>query len=340
MDKAGDLYGTASTGGYETCAPTCGTVFKLTRKGSGWVLSPIYAFSGPDGDTPQSGVVIGRDGNLYGTTSAGGTAGAGVVYRLQPPATACRAALCPWTETVLHSFAGNPDGSGPGYGPVVFDQAGNIYGTTLGGGANYGGTVYELSPANGGWTEKVIYSFGNSDPDGKQPEAGVSFDTAGNLYGTTTGGGSYYSPGTVFELTPSGSGWTENVLYSFPDGSHGYGPYAGITVDGAGNLYGATGVGSIAVFELTPSNGGWAIQWLYKLNAFYGPSESLSFDPSGNLLGTVFEGNPEVIRLTPSNGQWTITGFNGSAGAFPQSNVLTGRERQPLRDGHRGREQP
>lgn len=322
MDQAGNLYGTVSTGGNQTCEPTCGAVFKLARKGSGWVLSPIYNFSGPDGDTPRSGVVIGPDGNLYGTTVFGGASGAGVVYRLQPPATACRAALCPWTETVLHSFAGTiDDGEGPGYGPLVFDQAGNMYGTTVGGGAYFGGTVYELSPSGGGWTEKVLYSF-QGGQHGDQPQGSVAFDTAGNLYGTTTGGGYYYSPGTVFELTPSGSGWTENVLYSFPDGSHGYSPEAGVTLDGAGNLYGATGEGSVAVFELTPSNGNWTIQWLYNLDAFYGPNESLSFDPAGNLLGTLYEGTPEVFRLTPSNGQWTLTGFHGTDGGFPISNVL------------------
>lgn len=320
MDRAGNIYGAASTGGNETCNPTCGTVFKLSRKGSGWIFSPIYSFHGSDGDTPQSGVIIGPDGSLYGTTAAGGTLGQGVVYRLQPPPIACQAVLCPWTETVLHSFAGNPDGSGLGFGPLAFDKAGNIYGTTIGGGANYEGTVYELSPSNDGWTEKVIYSF-QDEPDGNQPEAGVSFDNAGNLYGTTSAGGSG-SLGTVFELTPSGSGWTERVLYRFSYGSDGVEPAAGITVDGSGNLYGATGYEFPAVFELTPSNGGWTFQVLYSLNAIYGPWESLSFDSAGNLLGTVEEGNPEVFRLTPSNGQWTLTGFNGSAGAFPVSNVI------------------
>jgi uncharacterized repeat protein (TIGR03803 family) len=320
MDRAGNIYGTASTGGNETCEPTCGTVFKLSRKGSGWVFSPIYSFHGSDGDTPESGVIIGPDGNLYGTTMAGGALGQGVVYRLQPPPIACQAVLCPWTETVLHSFAGNPDGSGPGFGSLVFDKTGNIYGTTIGGGANYEGTVYELSPSNGGWTETVIYSF-QPEPDGNQPEAGVSFDAAGKLYGTTVAGGSG-SLGTVFQLTPSGSGWTESVLYRFSYGPDGVEPFAGITVDAGGNLYGATGNGFPAVFELTPSNGGWTFQVLYTLDAIYGPYESLSFDPAGNLLGTVYEGTPEVLRLTPSNGQWTLTGFNGGAGGFPLSNVI------------------
>ncbi len=320
MDKAGNLYGTASTGGNMTCSPSCGTVFKLTHKGSGWVYSLLYAFNGPDGATPQAGVVFGPDGNLYGTTQQGGAMGTGVVFRLQPPPTVCKAALCPWTETVLHSFSGNPDGAGPGFGPPAFDKAGNMYGTTIGGGTSYEGTVYELSPSDGGWTEKVIYSF-QDEPDGNQPEAGVSFDSAGNLYGTTVAGGNMRL-GTVFQLTPSGSGWTESVLYRFAFDSYGYGPFAGITVDGSGNLYGATGTGFPVVFELTPGNGGWMIQLVYKLNAIYGPYESLNFDSAGNLLGTIEEGAPEVFRLTPSNGQWTLTGFNGNDGGFPISNVI------------------
>jgi uncharacterized repeat protein (TIGR03803 family) len=320
MDRAGNLYGTASTGGNMTCSPACGTVFKLTHKGSGWVFSPIYAFNGPDGDTPQSGVVIGPDGNLYGTTMSGGTFGAGAVFRLQPPPTVCKAVLCPWTETVLHSFSGNPDGSGPGFGPLVFDKTGNIFGTTIGGGDFHEGTVYELSPSNGGWTEKVIYSF-QVEPDGNNPEAGLSLDSAGNLYGTTVAGGDNRY-GTVFELTPSGSGWTENIIYRFTGGSDGYGPFAGVTLDGSRNLYGASGVGHIAVFELTPSNGGWTFHVLYQLDAIYGPYESLTFGSAGNLLGTVEMGTPEVFRLTPSNGQWTLTGFNGNDGGFPLSNVI------------------
>ncbi len=321
-DRAGNLYGTALAGGNHTCspAPSCGVVYKLTHTGSGWLYSTIYAFHGQDGASPQAGVIIGPDGNLYGT-AAGGAADLGVVFRLQPPATICKSVSCPWTETVLHSFAGGPhDGTDTGYGPLVFDHAGNIYGTTLGGGASSQGTVFEMSPSGGGWVEKLIYSF-QGEPDGAQPVSGVVFDAAGNLYGTTVTGGNNRQ-GTVFELTPAGSGWTESVLYRFTDGPEGYGPFAGVVVDGSGNLYGATGVGNITAYELIPSGGGWTFQILFALNAYFGAYESLTFDSAGNLLGTVNAGNPEVFRLTPSNGQWTLTGFNGNDGDFALSNVI------------------
>ena len=321
-DRAGNLYGTASTGGNNTCspAPSCGVVYKLTHTGSSWLFSTIYAFHGPDGATPEAGVIIGPDGNLYGTTSTGGAAGAGVVFRLQPPATICKSVSCSWTETVLHSFFVDPqDGTGPSYGPLVFDRAGNIYGTTIGGGAS-AGTVFEMSPSNGGWVEKVIYSF-QGEPDGAQPACGVVFDADGNLYGTTVTGGTGRF-GTVFELAPAGSGWTESVLYRFTDGPEGYGPFAGVILDGSGNLYGATAAGNITVYELIPSGGSWTFQVLFPLNAYFGSYESLTFDSAGNLLGTVYAGTPEVFRLTPSNGQWTLTGFNGNDGGFSLSNVI------------------
>ena len=321
MDRAGNLYGTASTGGNDTCtpAPSCGIVYKLTHSGSGWLFSTIYAFHGPDGAAPEAGVIIGPDGNLYGTTSTGGAAGSGIVFRLQPPATVCKAVSCFWTETVLHSFYVDPqDGAAPGYGPLIFDRAGNIYGTTIGGGSGLG-TVYEMSPTGGGWMEKVIYNF-QGEPDGAQPESGVAFDGAGNLYGTTVAGGTG-SFGTVFELTPAGSGWTESVLYRFT-GSNGYGPFAGVILDESGNLYGATSLGHITAYELIPSGGSWTFQILYPLDAYYGAYQSLTFDSAGNLLGTVYAGTPEVFRLTPSNGQWTLTGFTGNDGDFSLSNVI------------------
>ena len=165
MDRAGNFYGTASTGGNTTgnCAIRnphgCGTVFQLSRKGSGWLLTPIYTFSGPDGSNPQARVIVGPDGSLYGTTIYGGDANEGTVFNLRPPASACKSALCPWTETVLHSFQGFTDGAEPTFGDLVFDGAGNIYGTTPHGGQGDNGTVYKLTHSNGGWTETVLYRF-------------------------------------------------------------------------------------------------------------------------------------------------------------------------------------
>jgi uncharacterized repeat protein (TIGR03803 family) len=266
FDARGRLYGTTIYGGHTggTCGTTgCGTVFKLTRVGSGWTLTPLYTFSGgDDGMNPTGNVIFGPNGLLYGTTYEGGGNGCGgngcgTVFSLGPPARACTSALCPWRETILHRFSGN-DGENP-YAGVIFDAAGNLYGTTTIGGIHDDGVVFELTPSSGGWTETVLHSF--SGTDGLQPLAGLIFDTTGNLYGTTTSGGTY-SYGTVFELTPTqGGGWTEQVLYSFNySGTSGADPDAGVILDAAGNLYGTTAAGGASgsygtVYELMPGGG-------------------------------------------------------------------------------------
>ena len=317
MDRAGNLYGTAAFGGNGSgnCQEGgCGTVYRLVRKNSSWLFYTLYAFSGSDGQNPEARVIIGPDGNLYGTTTYGGTANWGTVFRLQPPATACKAYLCPWTETVLHSFQGGSDGENPAYGDLTFDQAGNIYGTTPYGGSNGCGVVYELSPSNGSWIETILYTF-KCGKDGYQPYAGVIFDKAGNLYGTTTTGGNGY--GNVFKLTRSGSVWTESSIYNFafPGGA-----YGGLIFDSSGNLYGITFF-TPQVYELSPSNGAWTYNVLYSFQG-YGAVAPLTMDAAGNLYGTIFLGDVEVFRLTPSNGQWTLTGFNGNAGSEPYGNVI------------------
>jgi len=317
MDRAGNLYGTASGGGnLNACYHEgCGTVFKLAHKSSGWTFSVLYAFSGPDGSYPEARVIIGPDGSLYGTTSAGGASGDGVVFRLQPPATFCKSVNCPWTETVLHTFTGGTDGASPIYGDLTFDSAGNIYGTTPAGGSNtncsgYGcGVVYELSPSNGGWTETILYSFQNGT-DGASPYAGVIFDRSGNLYGTN-------GYGAVYELSPSAGGWVETTIanfYSFVPG--------GLIIDSAGNLYGATFIDP-EVYELSPSNGGWTLQTLYNFSEVYeGTLAAVTMDSAGNLYGTLSFGPPEVFRLTKESGEWTPTGFNGGDGESPSGNVI------------------
>ena len=238
MDKAGNLYGTASGGG----SAGYGTVFRLSNKGSGWVFTPLYSFQGGnDGANPRARVIIGPDGALYGTTTAGGGSGCyqnlgcGTVFNLRPSPTACKTALCSWTETVLYRFTGGIDGATP-EAEIVFDHSSNLYGTTYAGGQIGGGTVFELTPAGSGWTENVLYSFSGFG-DGLNPAAGVIFDPAGNFYGTTASGGQGGN-GTVYELTPSGSGWTEKAIYTFQDGADGSDPQASLVVDAAGNLYG------------------------------------------------------------------------------------------------------
>ena len=172
MDGAGSLYGTTEFG-----ANGSGTVFKLTRRNSGWVLSPLYAFPFNGEANPVARVIFGPDGSLYGTTQFGGSGpcnggygdNCGTVYNLKPPASACKAALCPWTETMLYSFNG-PDGEFP-QGDVVFDKAGNLYSTTSQGGSKGLGTVFKLTPSNGGWTQSVIDNF-TGGADGLIPVAG------------------------------------------------------------------------------------------------------------------------------------------------------------------------
>ena len=330
MDKAGNLYGTASYGG-----AGYGTVYQLKHKGSGWIVNPVYSFTGgSDGSNPYARVIFGPNGALYGTTTQGGY-GYGTVFNLRPSVRACTTPSCPWTETVLYAFKG-ADGAFPKYGDLLFDQAGNIYGTTHDGGPSFFGTVYELTPSGSGYTESVLYSFASSN-DGGNPFNGVIFDNAGDLYGTTGYGGlSIY--GTVFELTRSGPGWTENVLYSFLGRSDGSYPFAGLIFDQSGNLYGATtdsGTGGGGtVFELTPSGGSWTFSLVYsltgKLTYGCGPAGTLVMDGAGNLYGTTVcdgaHGRGSVFKLTPSDGNWMYTSLHdftgGNDGANPSSNVV------------------
>ena len=325
MDQHGNLYGTASQGGVlnQACPNGCGLVYKLTRQGSNWIYSPLYKFNGTDGFLPQSRVIFGPDGNLYGTTTYGGTGNNGEVYQLRPPAHACAGVQCPWTLNVLRAFNRSGDGTNPWFGDLVFDAAGNVYGTTKNGGAGFG-NVFELSPINGQWVETILYNF-RAGSDGANPESGVVLDSAGNLYGTTYLGGPA-NHGTVYKLTNTGSGWTESILHTFLalDGSY---PIGGVILDSSGNVYGTAQNGGMfgggTVFELTPEDGGWTFNLLYSFNnEGEGSQAAMIMDAAGNLYATLFRPNLEVVRLTPSLGQWTITGFVGGAGNTPYGSVI------------------
>ena len=280
MSRAGNLYGTAFQGG----AGGFGGVLQLAHSPAGWVATTIYSFNGGnngdnDGGYPSARLVFGPDGNLYGTTAGGGNSSCnycGTVFELRHPSHTCKPASCPWTETVLYRFSGAPDGALP-YSPLLFDQAFNLYGTTESGGSSctYGcGTVYRLTHAKSGWTESILYNF-TGNADGGYPTAGLIFDRAGNLYGTapvSSSGG-----GTVFQLVPSADAWTENVLYTFQNGSDGGQPYAGLIFDGTGNLYGTTAAGGAGnggtAFELSSSHGVWTYELLssFSGSGFLGP---------------------------------------------------------------------
>ena len=340
IDAAGNLYGTTFEGDTGT-----GTAYKLVHRSTGWALTPLYVFTiASKGVIPYSTLVIGRDGKLYGTTAFGGIGpclayghtGCGTVFTLQNPVTFCHTSYCPWIETPLYKFSGGADGSNPYGGALVFDQAGNVYGTTYAGGTG-SGVVYKLTPAGSGWTESVLYTFAGGS-DGASPWAGVTLDQAGNLYGTTAAGGAF-GGGTVYELSPSGSGWTKRTLYSFQQQPDGGNPYAGVLLDPAGNLYGATQYGGSGgggtVFELSPSGGGWTYTVLYGFvgsggGHAKGPVADLVMDSAGNLYGTTAGDGAYrfgcVFKLTHGSGGWTYTSLHdftsGSDGNLPRSNVV------------------
>jgi len=337
MDRVGNLYGTTQNGGKVGCGSGsgCGTVFKLSHKGSGWVFTPLYTFqAGSDGAVPTARVIFGPDGNLYGTTSVGG-AGYGTVFKLQPSPVACKTALCPWTETVLYRFTGGSDGGSPQNGDLLFDQSGIIYGTTQLGGSYGLGVVFSLTPSKGAWTESVLYDFTGGN-DGQHPFSGVISDNFGNLYGTASYGGSG-GGGTVYELLRSGSGWQEKTLYSFPtqESGYAYGPVGGLIFDRSGNLYGTTVTNSFGegpsgtVYELTPSNGNWTITHvagLIEQRDGEGPVASLVMDAAGNLYGAYTPSalyEPGAVFKVPSD--WYpiyLGGFSADNGDMPYGSVI------------------
>jgi uncharacterized repeat protein (TIGR03803 family) len=313
LGTQGTIYGTTPYGG----AHSGGEVYRLERSNGTWAFSRLYSFGymDQDGSNPYASVVFGPDGLLYGTTSADGAYGGGTVFSLRPPASrTCGTAQCSWIETTLFNFSGGADGGYPGYGNLVFDQAGNMYGTTYSGGSSGGGVVFKLTRSGSGWAESVIWNFGNGS--GYDPISGVIFDSAGNLYGTT--------PGSVYELSPTQSGWTETTL------SAEVGGYGGLTFDTHGNLFGITGSGpqggNAEVYELTPQNGSWSLSMLENFgDQYFGPAAAPTFDARGNLYGPLpnTTTNPagEIFKLAPSGNQWIYSSYyqftGGSGGNMP-----------------------
>lgn len=240
FDPAGNMYDTTAVGGNGV-----GVVYEMMHSGSGWTEQPIYAFSGPDGASPASGLIRDSAGNLYGTTMMGGQFGFGTVYELSPSGSG-------WTEKVLYSFQGTTDGNLPTAG-LFQDAAGNLYGATSNGGSGGAGTVFELSPNGSNWTYNLLYSFSGGINCG--PGASLSMDTAGDIYGTTFCAGAN-NLGNIFKLSPSGGGWTYTSIHDFTGGTDGSRPFSEVTFDTAGNYYGTCIAGgaenSGTVWEVTP----------------------------------------------------------------------------------------
>ena len=316
LNSSGDLYGTTYTGG----AFGAGSVYELSPSGSGWNYSTLYSFLGEsDGDGPAFGALALYDGALFGTTEGGGYLG--VAFKVGMTETG-------WHEAVMHSFGHGTDGNEP-IGGVVFDQAGNFYGTTLLGGAYGNGTVYQVTPSG---VERVLYSF-TGRQDAVNPAATVALDADGNIYGTTSFGGAY-GVGAIYELSPSGSTYSEKVLYSFEGRKDGQNPVGGLILDTAGNLYGGTFDGGIkgggTVYELSQSGGSWSFTLLYSFSGGYGgPYNQLTFDAKENLYGTTMgegaNGFGQIFRLTPNHGAWEFTDLydfsDGSDGGDPYGGV-------------------
>jgi uncharacterized repeat protein (TIGR03803 family) len=293
FDAAGNLYGTTAAGGASPCDDGCGTVFELSpAAGGGWTETVIHTFGiGTDGIQPEGALVFDAAGNLYGTTLAGGTTGLGTVFELSPDGAGG------WNEQVLYNFD-NSHGSEP-IGSLVMDVQGNLYGSAPAGGRESGGAVFELTPGeNGAWTKRNLYNF-RGGTDGRYPWGNLIFDSVGNLYGATDGGGEYEG-GTVYELVPpiSGGGWTKRTLHNFGKGKDGLQPAQGLVLDAAGNLYGATFIGGSegngTIFELVPGvSGTFTYRLLHSFSASrngIGPEGDLILDSEGNLYGTTYEG--------------------------------------------------
>jgi len=294
----------------------------------------VYSLAGDeDGEYPDTDLIIDSAGNIYGTSVLGGDFGTGTVFQLTPSGSG-------YVHTVLYSFTGGADGGQP-YKGVTLDAQGNLYGTAVVGGtggicAGEGcGVVYKLTKNGSTWTQSVIYNF-TGKSDGYGPGSGVTFDKAGNLYGTTPTGGAK-SMGVIYELSPSGSSWTFKVIHTFSGGSDGTGGSAGrLLLDSAGRLYGVCTVGGAngagVAYKLTLVQGTWKFQTLY---AFKGtpdagfPYGALSMDSSGNLYGTTYYSGANnlgsVYQLALKGGVWTenlLYSFKGGTdGASPISNV-------------------
>jgi uncharacterized repeat protein (TIGR03803 family) len=321
-DAKGNLYGTTLGGGLGCGVEYCGTVFKLTPQGNETLL---YVFQGgSDGITPSGGLLLDGAGNLYGTTRLGGGTGGcadgtnngcGTVFKLAPDG----------NETVLYRFSGGSDGSEP-TGALISDKKGNLYGTTVYGGAAGDGTVFEVTPKG---TETVLHSFAGGS-DGVNPYGGLVAGKKGNLFGVVASGGSAEN-GVVFEVTPVGK---ETLLYTFcsvaqcVDGGQ---PSGTLLVDKSGNFYGTAGSGGAAgwgvVFKLTPGGSESVVYSFQGGSDGIEPVGGLISDKKGNFYGVTYLGGTSddgtIFAIAPGGAERVLYEFpGGSQGNNPTEALL------------------
>ena len=344
FDQHGAIYGVTQYGGDRGCdlggVPGCGVLYRLKHMGSGWIVSTLHEFH--DGAFPITPGVptVGPNGTVFGVTWRGGINGQGLIYNATPLPRVPPSGVAFWNYNTIYRFTDGSDGGYPSpYAPLRFDAAGNFYGSAGGQG---GGVIYKMTPAGSGWLESVLYNF-NGTTEGSGPEGPV-FDSQGNMYGVNKIGGNSqqcgnYGCGTIFQLTNSGSGWTETTLFTFREGVDGGWP-GPLIRDAAGNLYGITTKygpqGGGTVWELSPSGGGWTFNLLYSFPLTtvgdYGPY-ALAMDPAGNLYGVSNWGGANntgfLFKLAPSNGSWIYTDLwdftergGTGAGCYPQGAPL------------------
>jgi len=371
VNRAGAISGTTQSGG----SATYGTVYRLTppaAPGAAWTEQTILTLSGTDGFDPSAAPYEDRTGKLYITTKIGGgnpacvnnsgslPAGCGSVIELTPPPIGSTS----WTESVIWQFGGR-DGNTP-LAPLIADTHGRLYGTTALGGKQgdcFGykcGTVFALTPpaAGGTWHQAVLYSF-SGGADGSRPHAGLSMDSAGNLYGTTFQDGATlacpftYGCGTVFRLSPPATrkgAWTQTTLWNFAGGTDGANPFGGVVLDSAGNLYGTTSVGGNTlcfqqrgcgtIFKLSPpasGTGAWTETLLYTFTGdtdFDSPQAGLLLDGAGTIWGIATDGGGThfggVFHLTPPPGggaPWAlqqVLSFTSTTGGYSAGNLVPG----------------
>ena len=304
LDRKGNLYGTAVTGGSGNCEGGCGVVYKLSNTGGTWTQTVIHAFTGgDDGSGPGARVTVDRAGNVYGMAPTGGVYGLGTIYKIH------RASNRTWIFGVLHAFTGGTDGATGSAGRMIL-RNGRLYGAVTAGGRYGSGVVFELNAGGFGERDlKILYAF-RGQPDGSFPYGALLFDQPGNIYGTTYYGGAD-GIGAVYKLSPQPVGeWAEEVLYSFQQGTDGNSPISNLVFDVAGNLYGTTsegGLGSGTIFKLSPVGAG---KWTETVvHAFEGPPDGafayngMVVDTFGNFYGATVHGGENddgsVYNFTP-----------------------------------------